>query len=408
MKRLAAAIIVTGLLVGSQPAWPQVGSATLNTAGLYLVPSFKVSESFDDNIFGSSINRQSDFISRFSPGLQGGYSSAPFTLLLSGGFEADVFARHSELNDPITGWNAGANLSYLPIRRLTLGANMSYTETKSLQALTQTVTDLTLANPLNPANVVQQGRQETTFLSASSSAAYQFTPLTTGNSSISYFHSTQQGGFSNTSYAAQVGVSHQFSLRDTGTLADIQNIFESPGSPTTYTNAPTLGWTRQLTRLTTLSVQAGPQFSSRGGVNAYANASFTYEYKLADRVVRALVAYTHSQGFVVGQSGPTTTDTVSSSIAVEPFRSLQLTVGTTYSKFAATSSSTTLASTATGTTSSTTTHGVTAGATYQILRWLTARANYSYYHQEQNPGGTIPHNIVLIGLDFSYPIRADR
>jgi len=50
---------------------------------------------------------------------------------------------------------------------------------------------------------------------------------------------------------------------------------------------------------------------------------------------------------------------------------------------------------------------VTAGATYQIFRWLTARANYTYYHQEQT-GGTIPHNIVLIGLDFSYPIRADR
>jgi hypothetical protein len=51
---------------------------------------------------------------------------------------------------------------------------------------------------------------------------------------------------------------------------------------------------------------------------------------------------------------------------------------------------------------------VTAGATYQIFRWLTARANYTYYHQEQNPGGTIPHNIVLIGLDFSYPVRVDQ
>src|SRR5262249_3974097 len=49
VRRLAAAIIVTGLLVSSQPAWPQVGSATLSTAGLYLIPSFKISESFDDN-----------------------------------------------------------------------------------------------------------------------------------------------------------------------------------------------------------------------------------------------------------------------------------------------------------------------------------------------------------------------
>src|SRR5262249_51651517 len=172
----------------------------------------QLSDSFHDNIFGTSVNRQTDFISRFSPGLQGGYSSDPFTLLLRGGFEADVFARHSELNDPVTGWNAGANLHYLPIRRLTLDANMTYTETKSLQALNQTVTNLTLANPLNPANIVQQGRQKTTLLSASSSAAYQFTPITTGTSSISYTDSTFQGGSSNTVYGAQLGVSRQFSL----------------------------------------------------------------------------------------------------------------------------------------------------------------------------------------------------
>src|SRR5256885_14703243 len=41
------------------------------------------------------------------PGAAGGYSSDPFTLLLTGGFEADIFAKHSELNDPVTGWNAG-------------------------------------------------------------------------------------------------------------------------------------------------------------------------------------------------------------------------------------------------------------------------------------------------------------
>src|SRR6266571_5308663 len=182
VRLLAAAIVSVIVLVSAHPAWAQAG-APFGTAGLYLIPSFKVSESFDDNIFGSSVNRESDFISRFYPSLQSGYNSDPFTLLLSGGFEADIFAKHPELNDPVTGWNAGLNLRYLPIRRLTLGANIAYTETKSLPTLTQTLVDLTLANPLNPANTVQQGRQKTTFLSTSSSAVYQFTPRTTGNSS---------------------------------------------------------------------------------------------------------------------------------------------------------------------------------------------------------------------------------
>src|SRR5437867_3713017 len=406
--RLVAAAIVSAVVLGSAPPACAQANVPLSTAGFYLIPSFRLSESFDDNVFGSSVNRQSDFISRFSPGLQGGYNSDPFTLLLRGGFEADVFAKHPELNDPITGWNAGLNVRYLPIRRLTLDANIGYTETKSLPTLTQTLVDLTLANALNAANTVQQGRQKTTLLSASSSAAYQFTPLTTGTSSISYTQSTFQGGTSNTAYGAQVGVSRQFTLRDTGTLSDIQNLFESTGVPTTYTNAPTVGWTRQLTPLVTLSLQAGPQFSSRGGgVDLYANASLVYEYKVADRLIRASAAYVHSQGFVVGQAGPTTADTFSSSLAFEPFRSLQLNAGTTYSKFSS-SSATTISGSATTGTTSTTTQGITAGASYRISRWLTARTSYSFSHQEQKPGATIPHNVVLIGLDFSYPVRVDR
>ena len=50
-----------------------------------------------------------------------------------------------------------------------------------------------------------------------------------------------------------------------------------------------MGWTRRLTPLVTVSLQAGPQFSSRGGVDAYANASLLYEYKVADRVINVYV-----------------------------------------------------------------------------------------------------------------------
>jgi len=51
---------------------------------------------------------------------------------------------------------------------------------------------------------------------------------------------------------------------------------------------------------------------------------------------------------------------------------------------------------------------VTAGASYQLLRWLTARTSYSFSLQERSPGGNIPHNLILVGLDISYPFRIDR
>src|SRR3989442_7160760 len=99
-----------------------------------------------------------------------------------------------------------------------------------------------------------------------------------------------------------------------------QNVFESPGISTTYTNAPTVGWTRQLTPLVTLSLQAGLQFSTDGRVGAYANASLSYEYKVADRLVRASVAYVHSEGFVVGHAGPNHNRSLSQRFALSTSR----------------------------------------------------------------------------------------
>src|SRR5438552_17947568 len=123
LVRMLAVAIVSAVVLGSaHPARAQA-TTTLSTAGLYLIPSFKVSESFDDNIFGSSVNRESDFISRFYPSLQGGYNSDPFARFQSGGFEADISAKHPELNDPGTGWRAGLNLRDHLIRRVTAGAH---------------------------------------------------------------------------------------------------------------------------------------------------------------------------------------------------------------------------------------------------------------------------------------------
>src|SRR3989442_8940687 len=128
VRLLAAAIVSAVVLASGHPAaWAQA-SATLGTAGLYLIPSFKVSESFDDNILGSSSNRESDFISRFYPGLQGGFSSDPFTLLLSGGVAGAGFPQHPELHETTTGWDSRRNFPYLPLPRLTPGAHNSYTE----------------------------------------------------------------------------------------------------------------------------------------------------------------------------------------------------------------------------------------------------------------------------------------
>ena len=386
MVVIALAIIVPGVRTA---AWAQ--------AGWYLTPSLRLSESFDDNIFGTSTNRESDFITRVTPGLDGGYRSEPFTLTAAGAFESDIFAKNPQLNDPTTGWNAGLNAQYLPTRNWTLGLNVNYFETKSLTTFTQGLININLQNPLNPANTVQFGRQRVTLLSALGSAAYQITPRTSANGSFGYTHSTFEGGASNTAYTTQLGLSHQVTAVDTGTFNYLISVFDSPDSPTTVVNTPMIGWIRQFSPATTLNVSAGPSFVE-GSVYPAVNAQLTHQFKIFDIVANAALRYSYAQGFVVGEAGAQNTQNVAATLTAEPIRSLLLSLVLGASKYDSISESTL---------PTVTTYGVALVATYQILKWLSASASYTFYYQEQS-GGNIPHSVLSLGLEAKYPIRVDQ
>src|SRR5262249_54113436 len=103
---------------------------------------------------------------------------------------------------------------------------------------------------------------------------------------------------------------------------------------------------------------------------------------------------------------PTTTDNLSANLSFAPARPLQVTLGATASRFGEGTS--TITASPSSSTATTTTYGATAGASFQGFRWVTARANYSFYYQEQTVGGNIPRNIVSLSLEIGYPIRVDR
>ena len=392
------AIVLTIVLAsGHAPAWAQ--------AGWYVIPSFQVTEEFDDNVSGSTSGRRSDFISRFSPGLQAGYRSEPLTLLASTSFDAEVFANNPQQNDAMSGKHAGMNLNYLGMRPLTLALAVAYTETRSLSTLTAILTpavpaNTTLAGPANttpvvPANTLEFGRQRATLLSASPSIAYQFTPLTSGTSGYSYTQTTLEGGTTNTGHQGRLGLSHQFTPLDSGTFDYGLNVFEdSTSSTTTISHALTLGWTRQLTPQTTASVRGGPRFSG-GTVSPELNARLAHEFKMFDQRAQGSLGYSRSEGFVIGQAGSVKIESVTGSIGFEPLRLLQVSLGASLTRLSG------------GTGSDTTSYGATAGASYQILRWLAARASYHFNLQDQNTDD-IRHNVFSLSLNASYPIRIDQ
>jgi hypothetical protein len=220
------------------------------------------------------------------------------------------------------------------------------------------------------------------------------TPLTMGTSTYSYTQASQEGGTSNSAHQVRLGVSHQFTLIDTGNLDYILSIFSDSESSSSTSNAVTLGWTRQLTPQTMASVSGGPRFSG-GGVSPEINASLSHEFKAFENRVQASLTYTRSQGFVIGQSGTVNTEVLSGGIMFEPIRSLQVNVRGGVARLTG------------GTGPDTTTYGTNVGVSYLIYKWLSARAAYSYSLQDQT-GGNISHNVISFGFDATYPIRIDQ
>ena len=373
------------------PIPPTGGAATLVGAspGWYLIPSFFLTEEFDDNIFATSEQKQWDFISRFSPGLAGGYRSEPFTLLLSGGFDAEVFARHPELNDAVSGWHVGLDALYLPIRPLAFGLTFPYIETNTTATLPLPVG--IAPTVIAPATVLEFGRRKATFLTAAPSAAYQFTPLTFATATYTYTHDTIQDGESTTVNSPVLRLSHQFTSLDTGTLGYRVAVYDIEGSPTRTSHAPTVGWTRALTPQTKLFLEGGPRFSD-GDVGPEVSARLEQDFRWA----KLALAYARSEGFILGQPGIVTTETYLGSIVMEPVKSLLVSVGPTITKLSGKQ------------TLDTNFYELVASASYPILRWLTARATYRFGYVEQLGAGDILRNVFSVSLEATYPYRVGQ
>jgi hypothetical protein len=253
-------------------------------------------------------------------------------------------------------------------------------------------TTTTGPTPVNPTvNTLQFGRQRATVLFVSPSASYQLTPSTIASAGYAFTRGTLEGGVTNTSHHVPLAVSHQFTSLDSGRLSYALDIFESPDSDTVTTHALTLGWTRRLTPTTVLSLEAGPRFSE-DGVTPDINARLDQQFKLAELLGTASLGYSRSENFVLGQPGTSKTETFSGGLSIEPIRSLLINVNPAITRLTS------------GTGPDSTTYGVIVGASYQVLKWLSARASYSFAYQSQS-GGDVRRNVVSVSLEATYPYR---
>ena len=358
-----------------------IPAAALAQTGWVFNPSFTLSEEFDDNVFVSTTDPQSDFITRFTPGVQIGYRSVPFTLLASSSIDAEIYVNNPELSDAANRKRAALEMKYLPFRLLTTSLTVTYFETNT-------------PSELAPTTGLQLGRTKSTQLAVIPAGTYEITSVDTATASYAFFRDTLEGGLDNYTHRVKLGYARQFTPLDTGFINYRLHVFESQDNPTTITNTPTLGWKRQLTPNTVLTLEAGPRFVSGGPsftddtVEPEAHVGLEHSFKLA----KVALEYHRTEAVVVGRPGKVELESVTGSFEIEPLRLLKLRFQPGYYR------------TFGGEDPTATVYGFLLGALYPIKSWLTARLDYRFAYQKQ-ADDTLPHNIVTLSLDFVYPAR---
>lgn len=269
--------------------------------GSYVTPSVSLGEVYDDNLFSSPSQGESDHILRLTPSLEAGYQSAQWMLHGDCSFDAEHYRSHPELNSSVARRHAAFDLGYQPAPRLQLGMDADYTRTNNPGGLALNTTGLVL------------GRVAARFITVEPSARYRFDELTTGKASYYYEQDAVLGGLQTDTRMAKLGIDRVLAPRDTLSVDYAASRYRFGGIETTTSQVLTLGWTHELDAGTDFTLGAGPR-KTGGQTAAEITASLSHEMEYG----AFSGFYTRSQAVVLGESGPVDTRTVGFSLWYAP------------------------------------------------------------------------------------------
>jgi hypothetical protein len=447
---MATALVLPAVLSTVASA-QQTGSAVSNKpvgpAGFYLTPSVRVSERYDDNIFGIQQNppptlepsatpgeppvlvpgrkKQGDFIFNATPGLIGGYDSAPFSLLAGYSLGADVYAENSSQDSFPSNQTAALTARYHPNLLLEINAAGGYNQSQNPGELNSaTVTNI---NGLTPTGI-QNGRSRSVTYFAGSSASYKLSDLNDLRGSYNFNHLDQTGAPTQDQHTVDGTFSHRFTPLDVGDLGYVYRHFSSsfrsqplpelpseltPSGSITVVNTPseidsnavTVGWSHRFSELTQIVLRGGPRFTG-SHIDPEAFASIIHSFARGEFDF----TYVNGQTSAVGTTGALN---VQSYTANFNYNLTQLWAARVTGGYSTSDSSEG---------SSGTTDVVLAAleSRYQLFERLWVVLGYNFSYQKgvfstietstsdttiHNNNSKIYRNIVSIGLEVSQPFR---
>lgn len=369
------------------------------TPGYYVVPSVSVDELYDDNLFFSSQDERSDFITRVSPALEVGHESDTLTWSGRYRFDAEAYARETELNSAQVRQFADAQVEYLPTNRLTLSAGADYTKT-------DTPLDLTII-PGGSIPGLLVGRIEATRTEVYSAARYRLTATTTG--SLAFARTDEELLDIGKSEASVLETWFDQRLSEVNTLSygyiyreynfdqfGIDGVAEPSLTrrATQDSNTPWIGLSHQFNARTRVTARAGPRLVG-SSVDPYVLLSLRYRLTQGE----VLVDYKRDETTLLGEPTRVDLEALYATIS-RRFGSrldVQLTPG--LAKVSHADYSTDI-------------YSLGLGAVYKINEAVFLTASYDFNRQDVKAvaGGTneVSRNVIQVGVRFTYPRHEPR
>jgi hypothetical protein len=347
-------------------------------SNLFLIPSVRLTEVYDDNVFFATSQRQDDFITHISPALEGGYRTAPLSLLGYYGFDAEVFADHSDLNTAQARQQGGVDFRYEASRQLTVEAEAMYNETETPEELNFTA-------------VLQPGRQTAETYSAGASLDYRIDPVMEADLSYTFAHDDLEGDFDTDTHTVSTGLAREMGPRDTVSVGySFQRYLFDLGDDVSA-HVPTVGWAHAFTPRTSVELLGGPRISD-GDVDPEVSASIRHSLQRG----QLSLTYARGESTVIGQTDTFTTEMIggAAEFAIGPALEVRASASYTENSQGALDADVIRA-------------GVE--ASYEINDYLSLIASYRYSTQQGVLGGPddldIDRNVAYIGVLISHPAR---
>lgn|GEM_PF-3943522 len=368
LRRLPAA----GLLLLSLAAAPDSRADTAT----YLSPSIAVGGIYDDNVFLSSADRQSDDILRISPAVEAGYGSDTLSIAGYYTFDAERYRHHPELDGNTVRRNAALNLDYLFTPRLTFSLDSDYTSTET-------------PSELDPTLSLGLGRSHATYTSVAPSLGYAFDELTYGR--LGYAHDVETLATAPQTYSdtGTLGLEHRFAPLDSGELNFATTRYNFGPSDVVASQVITAGWTHFFDATTDFSLAAGPRRTE--GVD-----SLDYSAALGQILDSGTfsIVYARSQTALIGEFVPADTRSLTAKLDYNFSDSLEFYVAPSLSSDTVAAARATL-------------YRLDMSFDYRLTRAVSLVGSYEYSLQRGLLTGVdskILHNVVYIGLLFARPV----